>query len=389
MTFGLSGLHRKQRLMNLIQPDGTNAPSRRRRELAGLHAALRNAEIVLKLTPELSVTAAALVNRIPREALTPISPASVQSLADEFNCHRDTISDRITRLIKLGLAENRCMDGGRRRCLRDRRGEIVEVYGIDFTPLVERADELARQAAEIRNARIEHTRLRCEISRIRGSMRHLIRHHADPDQRGIWAGLPKRLAHLPLTTLRQVIKVVTELKTALAEQAQTVRCAEPEPNQCGEIDRQYITEQGLSESCNPAMPAENEATCGQDRTQQVQPTCGLEHVTFDMALEVAPNEWRMMMERHGRPSWHSLTSVAYERMRSLDVHPSAWAQAQAALGRAGAALLILLADAQSQERGGPIRSPGGWVRRMSDRAENGTAHLHRTVFGLLHRTEVA
>ena len=65
--------------------------------------------------------------------------------------------------------------------------------------------------------------------------------------------------------------------------------------------------------------------------------------------------------------------------------PATWAQAQAVLGQTGAAILVLIADAGSAERGGSIRSVGGWVRRMSERAETGQAHLHRSVFGLLHR----
>ncbi|MDB6454150.1 hypothetical protein [Falsirhodobacter sp. 20TX0035] len=47
-------------------------------------------------------------------------------------------------------------------------------------------------------------------------------------------------------------------------------------------------------------------------------------------------------------------------------------------------MLVMIADADSNERGGKIRNAGAWMRRMSERAELGNAQLHRSVFGLLH-----
>lgn len=90
------------------------------------------------------------------------------------------------------------------------------------------------------------------------------------------------------------------------------------------------------------------------------------------------------MEQYGCPSWHTLAGVAYERAKALGVSPSAWSLAQNAVGPNGAAVIVMMADAKSHERGGTIRSIGGWVRRMAERAEAGTANLHRTLFGLLH-----
>lgn len=133
------------------------------------------------------------------------------------------------------------------------------------------------------------------------------------------------------------------------------------------------------------MPAENKMGQGASTPPTQTPKCGMEHISLPMALKAAPAEWHVGMELYGRADWMAFVNVGYERAMALGINPSAWAQAQAAIGKVGAALLVMIADADGYERGGKIRNAGAWVRRMSERAELGTAQLHRSVFGLLHR----
>ena len=63
-----------------------------------------------------------------------------------------------------------------------------------------------------------------------------------------------------------------------------------------------------------------------------------------------------------------------------------WAEAQAELGRLGAAVLVLLADAGSIERRGTHSLSCGMDRAMAARAESEPLRLSQNLFGLLHRT---
>ena len=128
------------------------------------------------------------------------------------------------------------------------------------------------------------------------------------------------------------------------------------------------------------MPAEKNTS-----NEPQRPTCGLEHVNLKMLLQVAPEDWHIMLERKGSVAWNSFIDVAYERKDALGINDTAWAISQAALGRIGAAILVLLADANGIERGGIVRNPGAWVRRMAEKAERGEAYLHRSIFGILNR----
>ena len=365
----------------------------RKAYLAELHGALEDAARALGLRDAVRLTGALLINRIPRDAPAPVSPASVTGLAAERGCSERTIRSHIQVLVDAGLAVNRCLDGGRRRCLRGLGGQLHEVYGIDLSPLIERRGEMAQRAAALVADRLERERLRHEISRLRRVIRMaLAEGRVSEDQREAWASLPRRVAHLGLAALAALMERVGRLHRSLAEGAQAAEPSannpqgrKPAADRPEENRRPYTTHQNSSEDCNPPMAAMRTGEPAPEGAS-IATRCGLGHVTLRMACQAAPEDWRASMEeRHGRPSWHALVGTAYERAQALGVSPAAWAQAQAVLGQTGAAILVLIADAGSAERGGSIRSVGGWVRRMSERAEAGQAHLHRSVFGLLHR----
>lgn len=349
-----------------------------RHDCAEIYSIARHAAFVMELPDAVTRTLEALIGRIPRGSEAPISPAGVSTLAFEVGKNPRTILNHVRYLARVGLVVDRTMGGGRRHCQRDQSGRIVAVHGIDLTPMLERADELAEAAHAIRAERMAADRMRNEISRLRSMIRRvLLDAMTDNETLETWAGFPRRISHLGFDALDDLLGRVRRFLDALGKPKISDR---PEKK-----DRPYTTDQYLSESCNPAMPAENKAEPVAPTPPTTTPRCGLEHISLPMALNAAPAEWHVGMELYGRADWLAFSNVGYERAMALGIAPSAWAQAQASIGRVGAALLVMIADADCQERGGKIRNAGAWVRRMSERAELGTAQLHRSVFALLHR----
>jgi hypothetical protein len=142
-----------------------------------------------------------------------------------------------------------------------------------------------------------------------------------------------------------------------------------------EIVRPYPTEKDEDPVCKAAPPA-----AGGDGAAEA-----LRHITLDMLAAALPFDWRVCIENSGPLSWANLVAAAYERAAEIGVTEAIWAEAQSELGRAGAAVLVLLADADSVERRGTIRCPAAWVRAMAARAETEPLRLRRNLFGLLHR----
>jgi len=360
---------------------GDLAAARRKAFLSELHRLLDQAATMLGLSDAVASTGHDLINRIPEGASAPISPAGVERLAAERGVDPRTIRYRIRKLIAAGLAENLCQDGGRRRVVRDRQGRVAEIYGISLRPLLDRAEEIETAAEARRETLDEHARLRREISAMRGRLRPVIEAgRAAAEACAAWRSFPRRLAHLGIVRLRDLFARVKPLLEAV--EAPGAACGQPAEGRKNlsdrpeKIERPYKTHQSSSETCNPEAARQARAVA-----------CGLQHVTLPMALELLPWDWRGDLHRYSAPSWEAVAQIACERAQREGLRPDAWSCAEAALGRSGAAVLALAAFAGAETRGGAVRNPGGWVRRMAELAEEGQARLHRSVFGVLAETE--
>lgn len=370
--------------------------STRRTEQARLHRALRDAAKVRGLSDSVLATGAALISFIPTDAPAPVSPVQVQRLADDRGLDARTIRHHIAQLITAGVAANCCRDGGGRSLVRAPDGAIVSLHGISFAPLAAEADKLSEAAAELAAIATEKARLRAEISAVRRRIKRRIDAVAPSDEhRRLYERLPRRIAHLELADLVRLWSGVEDLYAALLQaEYDEDGLSEPACDSVEISDRSEISGRQLNITTGPKDHSGNRNAidiAGKLSSSAARPavdrqgTCGLEHVRLGMALEAAPKEWRLGLLRDRRPSWTTLATVAYEQAPRLGINPSALALAHAAIGKPGTALLVLIADANRVERGGSIRNPGAWVRRMAERAESGQAYLHRSIFGILER----
>ncbi|WP_299820648.1 replication initiation protein RepC [uncultured Jannaschia sp.] len=346
---------------------------------AVLFKAARDAIYVGKIRGNLKNLLDTLIGHIPNDAPKPICPASAQFLGNKLGCKGRTLRDQIARLGKVGIVENLCLDNGRRYVERDRTGRIIDIAGIDLSPLYDQADELAYEAARKQDAYNDRLQLGRQVSRKRGIVRRILGAEQLPaDLASIWTELPRRLEGLGIEALRLVVDKVDRIIAAISPNRQIDAARPADPGQ------QYITDQTNSDPCNQAIPAGKKEE--PENRQPTKPaTCGLENVSLPQVLRAAPQDWQVEMNLYGQPSWYTFAGVASERAKRLGIDPTAWAIAQGAIGAPGAAVIVMLGDAQSVERGGKVRSVGGWVRRMAERAEDGTAHLNRTLFGLLNK----
>ncbi len=363
---------------------------------ARLHRALRDAAKVCGLSDSVAATATSLICFIPSGAPAPVSPVQVQRLADDRNCDPRTVRNHIAQLVGVGIVKNACKDGGGRGFVRAGTGEIVSIHGISFAPLLADAERLAEKAAEINAMATEKARLRAQISALRRRIKRCFA-IAPPsaEHRGIYDRLPRRVAHLELGELDRLWGRLEDLYQAVL-QAGDAGDEGPEPA-LGPVEtsdrsetpgRQFNTTTGpkiIQGNRHAIQIARQSSRNGPLTDRERQELCGLEHIHLKMALQAVPKEWQASLVRFDRPSWASLATIAYEQAPRLGISPTALALAHAAIGRIGTTLLVIVADANRVERGGSIRNPGAWLRRMAERAERGEAHIHRSIFGILNR----
>ena len=340
-----------------------------------LHRVLRLAAVAHGLPDAVLVTGHALLRYVPKDADRPISPARVQDLADERGCDPRTIRGHIRRLEAYGLVVDRSAGGGRRMIQR-RRGRIVLLQGIDFSPMLAATDRIEHAALEAEIELDERRRLAARVSELKRQLRDLVASGGDMAPRAATAldVCPSRHRGLPLRDLATLVGRLEAAIRVLADDGKDTGGRIFSSDRDDEIVRPNTTEKDENPVCRPP------------RSWSAAEADALRHITLDMLAAALPFDWRVRIERSGGGvSWASLTAAAYERATEIGVTGAIWAEAQAELGRAGAAILVLLADAGSIERQGAIRCPAAWVRAMAARAEDGPLRLSRNLFGLLHQ----
>ena len=69
----------------------------------------------------------------------------------------------------------------------------------------------------------------------------------------------------------------------------------------------------------------------------------------------------------------------------LGINYSAWSQAPGIMGTEGAALCVLVLDANRDHPSAPVKNPGGMLRAMTKRYETGKLNLVGSLIGLSRR----
>ena len=318
---------------------------------------LDDAVLALGLADAVQRTAQILIRCIPSDAPAPISPIRVQELAEQRNVDPRTVRAHIRRLIAFGLAEDTALGGGH-RCVRRRAKRIVALHGIDFTPMLIRADRLRAEAEAIRLEQERRIRLRAEISALRRRFR-LQAVAACSELLEAFAALPRRYAHLPGTTL-----------TLLRDRLRALVAASLP-----------VGDEGMDPNASASEPPRPKPSDQSEEYRRPDPSEEKRSSVWPMAFPrgALPRAWHAELVRGGQ--WNGTGFVAAARARSIarGVPGSTWDAALATLGRRNAVLLTLAAEADH------IRRPAAWMRALVTRAGDGPLDLSANLHSLISR----
>jgi hypothetical protein len=115
---------------------------------------------------------------------------------------------------------------------------------------------------------------------------------------------------------------------------------------------------------------------------------GLQHITVKQALNAASERFKNHIPIETRPlNWNDMVEAAARLKPELYISQKSWGEACLTLGRAGAAVCLLLTDQAMLREDDPVRKPGAYFRAMINRARSGELHLSNSVFGILKREE--
>ena len=362
---------------------------------AALYRCIDQAKRLRFITLAVAETAKFMIRFIPAGADTPISPVRVNRIASELGIDARTVHRHTQKLITVGIAINRTLDGGHRLCFRSIDG-ITDIAGIDFTPLLERANHLKSACEALDDQEQQKIRLRAEISMLRRSIRAYTESLID-DQKDIlerFAALPRRVAHMSLEALLDLFDAVKGLFDDISS-----RFGSDKKSDQSDISDLPITisknSSVLSNRDTPINNAEKRNSLERDTAPELSQSVQDELTEFQNLLSpkllyrLSPEDWQSDLDDFSSdPGWTELDFVAEARAAALGVWPAKFRELRNALGAKTLIFLAIMIDHHGPNGTQHIKKPVGWMLAMTRRIEAGDAHLTRSLFGLMEAKNV-
>lgn len=325
---------------------------------------------------------------------TPIVHPSNASICERLKgMASSTMRRHLFRLVETGLIARRDSPNGKRYARRY-AGEKV-VFGFDLTPLLARHSEICA-AAEAARARDEHmTRLRETVSLMRRDLAGLATYGASlrPDM-GLWDQLAD-LAALSARALRRRLEagdleamkadLTLALDTArnvleprVKTEESSINPAENEQHLQNSNTDLHDLEPCLEKAKAAALVLNDEPLDAPDGCTG-EPEPALPNIPLGLVLSVCPEIHTYADEkiRH----WHDLVRAADLIRPMMGISPSAWDEAKTLMGPEQAAAVL----AAMLERFGDIRSAGGYLRSLSDKAAVGAFSCGPMIMALMRK----
>jgi replication initiation protein RepC len=294
-----------------------------------------------------------------------------------------TLRRHLAALVACGLIIRRDSPNGKRYARKGQGGAIQNAFGFDLTPIVARAAEFVELAEA---ARAEHRALaliREKITLCRRDIVKMIATGIEEDVPGDWRGFHASYAALaariPRTATLAELEPLAGEMTQLAERIRKVL-------------EEFIKIQNMN-----ANESHNERHIQNSNTK---PKIESEHgfpTSHGAAIELEPDRPRppqrsyplgMVLDacpdivdyaKHGINSWRDLVATAGTVRSIIGISPSAWEDANEVLGPEDAAVVV----AAIVQRSDAIKSAGGYLRSLTEKARAGSFSLGPVLMALI------
>ena len=287
-----------------------------------------------------------------------------------------TLRRHIAALVDRGLVIRRDSPNGKRYARKGGGGEVEQAFGFDLSPLVARADEIEAWAEE---ARAEDRARRLSRERITLHRRDIAKMIETALEEGVasptpdgWTGVLTRFSaisvRVPKVATSDELAPFVEALAAMLDQIRKV--LEARAIQVNMSANESQTERHLQNS-NPDDISERKdfreekAVPSEAAPREVGRVSARTLFPLSMVLEACPDVAHYA--KGGVRSWHDLMATAGLVRSVLGISPSAWQEAQEALGPESASVTISCI----LQRAEAIGSPGGYLRALVGRAREG------------------
>lgn len=292
-----------------------------------------------------------------------------------------TLRRHLASLVDAGMIFRRDSANGKRFCRRDDAGQVEDAFGFDLAPFVLRAEEIY-SAAEAARAEAKLLRsLRGEVTVLLRDVSRIIALAIEEARSGDWQTLLLRHQEMARNASR---RGDSETVKQIAIQLKALRT---------EVENLYLSSLSDKElSGNDADFDQHQQNSNTDLTfefkaqEKMNPPAvdEMSSEVMDRKLAISLTKLKMLCPqisdyaKDGIMGWNDVIRTADLIRTMLGISPDAWAKAKKAMGEQAASVTV----AVMLEKAESIRSPGGYLRTLTVKAESGKFSVYPMLLAL-------
>ena len=297
--------------------------------------------------------------------------ASNQRLSERLHgMPESTLRRHLARLLRAGIV-SRHDSPNRKRFAHSRGGEITAAFGFDLSPMVHQADAISLAAVEAQARQEELLTLRDEVLMLRTMLMQETGHE---EQLAEVAKLLRRKAEKT-----ELCEMAAALKNLLKTDLEQVSKTE-------EVSTAYAqNERHIQDTDIIQFDSEGQGTCTPERSQPVESNEAEKDQSVSLGQVLSTCKEHQSFFREPLRNWADVESISDKIAPMLGIDQPVMIDAKRIMGREAAAVTILC----MLEKASAIRSPGAYLRRLTQMARDGAFSLKPMVMALANREIVS
>ncbi|GHA59040.1 replication protein C [Amylibacter ulvae] len=306
-----------------------------------------------------------------------------------------TLRRHLAALTGAGVILRHDSPNGKRYAAKDASGDITRAFGFNLRPLLIRATEITDRARETRAAAETYRRVREECSVMLRDATKLAEYGAEEYAKHDWESiqsltteyakvLRRKLAFDLLNDLRRKLAALTGVihdMLGMGKTSKTNKMSGSDNNN----ERHYQNSNKDSYDFEPSL--DKEKADGQhpeietldkhrERSEKLNPQAP--KLPLPLVLKTCGEIQNYAKD--GVNNWYDFVATAHFVRSMMGISPDAWGKAQIAMGVENAAIVL----ACMLEKITEIHSPGGYLRALTQKAEDGAFSPGPMVMALLN-----
>ena len=295
-----------------------------------------------------------------------------------------TLRRHLAALVDADLVIRRDSPNGKRYARKGQGGAIRDAFGFDLTPLVARSAEFERLAEEAKQEWQAYLLVRERITLCRRDIAKMIAAGIEEGVPGDWQGwhitFLEVSRQVPRTAARSEIEPLADELERVASDIRKILEAHVNSQNMSANESQtehHIHNSNPDPSIFESEPGSRSKPGATAVPRPETPRPAATGFPLGLVLKACPDI--AMYARHGISNWRDFLATAELVRAALGVSPDAWRQACEVMGEVDASVMV----AAMLQRSDAIKSPGGYLRSLTEKARAGAFSTGPVLMSLL------